>query len=1035
MQRKFVMLLALSCILAASVFAQGLTTQASKDDWEEINFEYNSAVLSDGYPSLLRLADLLRKNPGYHVKVEGNSDNIGSDRANEKLALARANTVRDFLVKYGAGAGQIDVATKGKRDPKYPGFKPGYSATDVARWMNRRVVLTVTDQNGKTIGDGGINTVIESIKPPAPSGPNCCDDILKRLDAITALLKDMQGQNASLKKEVDDLKNRQAAADNKMDNAPKPLTKEETAQVVDARLDKARDPRFSLLGFNIGADDKRDLTFTGSARFFAPFKSHFAIQAQGEYMYFRSQKEGQADIGLVNRFGNIQAGIFGSFKTVSLNGATSAGTVGQGSMVIEYLFSRGKVGLFGTKGFLNNAVIDHRNATFSDANGNLVVAPNLFTERYLRVVDQLGAQATYAMWGNNYVEGNWEWLKTSTGSRAGANAKLVFPFNKRLALTVEGGMNPTLVGRDNSGRAVVGLEFGNFIHPKDFVAADHPVPMQIPRVKYEVLTRTKQVGVSQPIADAGPDQIGVAAGSITLNGSGSRDPNGEALTFQWVQETGPAVALSAANAAVTTFTSVAGQAYTFRLTVKNTDNQQAAARVRVTTSANPVVEIVLFNANPSSIQAGSSSVLTWKVLNADTVTIQPGIGSVNASNGTVSVSPAATTTYTLTATNKSGSVNATQVVTVTPRPGPVPPAFGYCNAVPATITRGEAATIYYQTSNATGVTVAPGGGSFGQTGNFVVTPTDTTNYTITAQGLAGAVPATATCSVSVKVTPLGSPRIVKFSANPMTINMGATSTLLWVVEGAKTVTIDQGVGQVDVSGGARDVQPQTTTTYTLTATSPDPTVAPVTQTATVTVIGIPPKPAITSFTATPPTIDFNNPGPYTSTLNCKASNASRVVISGLGPVDASGNFVVSPTVTTTYVCVANGANPADQASANVTVTVIPARATPPAPNASCIVTPNFDTPNSGTTVCETVVRNNDIAYVPTGNPAPVAPLTFNTVSRNVASAVLNSTGQTVSVELSQLFGDYFFDYTATDSKGRTTTGTVDLRYVISHLPR
>ena len=31
-----------------------------KDDWEEINFEFNSSVLSDGFPSLLRLAELLR---------------------------------------------------------------------------------------------------------------------------------------------------------------------------------------------------------------------------------------------------------------------------------------------------------------------------------------------------------------------------------------------------------------------------------------------------------------------------------------------------------------------------------------------------------------------------------------------------------------------------------------------------------------------------------------------------------------------------------------------------------------------------------------------------------------------------------------------------------------------------------------------------------------------------------------------------------------------------------------------------------------
>ena len=169
MPRKFAMLCSLSCILSASLLAQGLNTQASKDDWEEINFEFNSAVLSDGYPSLLRLADLLHKHAGYRVKVEGNTDNIGNERSNEKLGLARANTVRDFLVKYGATAGQIDVSTRGKRDPKYPGYKTRYSKTDVPRWMNRRVVITATDENGKTVSDGGVGEAIQAMAPPAPN--------------------------------------------------------------------------------------------------------------------------------------------------------------------------------------------------------------------------------------------------------------------------------------------------------------------------------------------------------------------------------------------------------------------------------------------------------------------------------------------------------------------------------------------------------------------------------------------------------------------------------------------------------------------------------------------------------------------------------------------------------------------------------------------------------------------------------------------------------------------------------------------------
>src|SRR5579872_4026615 len=133
-------------LIAIGVSAQGLDTKASPNDWEEVNFEFNSSVLVDGFPSLLRLAELLQKNPGYKVRVEGHTDRLGANNYNDKLGMARANTVRDFLVKYGARPSQIEVGTRGKADPKYPGQKPTYTKTDEARWMNRRVVLTIRDE-------------------------------------------------------------------------------------------------------------------------------------------------------------------------------------------------------------------------------------------------------------------------------------------------------------------------------------------------------------------------------------------------------------------------------------------------------------------------------------------------------------------------------------------------------------------------------------------------------------------------------------------------------------------------------------------------------------------------------------------------------------------------------------------------------------------------------------------------------------------------------------------------------------------------
>ncbi len=82
MSKRAPILLGLIAFATTSVFAQGLETTAKKDDWEEINFEFDSDILTDGYPSLLRLADLLNENGDYTVALVGHTDFRGSDNYN-----------------------------------------------------------------------------------------------------------------------------------------------------------------------------------------------------------------------------------------------------------------------------------------------------------------------------------------------------------------------------------------------------------------------------------------------------------------------------------------------------------------------------------------------------------------------------------------------------------------------------------------------------------------------------------------------------------------------------------------------------------------------------------------------------------------------------------------------------------------------------------------------------------------------------------------------------------------------------------------
>ncbi|MEN8797124.1 MAG: lamin tail domain-containing protein [Akkermansiaceae bacterium] len=75
-------------------------------------------------------------------------------------------------------------------------------------------------------------------------------------------------------------------------------------------------------------------------------------------------------------------------------------------------------------------------------------------------------------------------------------------------------------------------------------------------------------------------------------------------------------------------------------------------------SATPIPSVESFTASPSLIASGESTTLTWQITGADSAEINQGIGSIDATSGTLLVSPTTTTTYTLTATNGGGSVTS-----------------------------------------------------------------------------------------------------------------------------------------------------------------------------------------------------------------------------------------------------------------------------------------------------------------------------------------------------------------------------------------
>jgi hypothetical protein len=93
-----------------------------------------------------------------------------------------------------------------------------------------------------------------------------------------------------------------------------------------------------------------------------------------------------------------------------------------------------------------------------------------------------------------------------------------------------------------------------------------------------------------PVANAGPNQQVNEGDLVTLDGSASSDPDGDALTYSWSQIGGPAVTLSSTTAAKPTFTAPDDGTYTFRLAV---NDGKATASDDITVNVANVAPVVL----------------------------------------------------------------------------------------------------------------------------------------------------------------------------------------------------------------------------------------------------------------------------------------------------------------------------------------------------------------------------------------------------------------------------------------------------------
>lgn len=102
-----------------------------------IYFDFGSATIKpESEPVLKEIADAMAKNPSWTLRIEGHTDNIGSDPSNLDLSKRRAEAVKQALAtRYHADAARLTTAGFGATRPKEP------NATAEGRARNRRVEL------------------------------------------------------------------------------------------------------------------------------------------------------------------------------------------------------------------------------------------------------------------------------------------------------------------------------------------------------------------------------------------------------------------------------------------------------------------------------------------------------------------------------------------------------------------------------------------------------------------------------------------------------------------------------------------------------------------------------------------------------------------------------------------------------------------------------------------------------------------------------------------------------------------------------
>lgn len=228
--------------------------------------------------------------------------------------------------------------------------------------------------------------------------------------------------------------------------------------------------------------------------------------------------------------------------------------------------------------------------------------------------------------------------------------------------------------------------------------------------------------------------------------------------------------------------------------------------------------ITSFNANPSSVKKGDSSLLSWSTVNCTNVSIS-GVGSYGlGKNGSQIIWPTSTKSYTISAAGSNGTIDSRTISVY------VDDQIDNKNncridsfsATDTSIEEGDYTKLRWETTNCDRVKISDIG-NVNNDGSKNVYPDKDITYTLTAYGTDGS-----SVRDTVRVYVDGNNdddndrcKIDSFKASDTYIDQGDLSKLTWRTTNCKNVTISN-IGRVP-EDGSEIVYPYSTTTFILKA--------------------------------------------------------------------------------------------------------------------------------------------------------------------------------------------------------------------------